>query len=58
MVVVVVVCVAFCLGLRIPFVGYVSGDSNVFPPAFGYHACMFSVLSINQIQKEKKKESR
>ena len=37
MFVVVVVSVAHCLGLRIPFMGYVSEDCIVFPPAFGYY---------------------
>ena len=51
----VVVCVIFCLGLKILFVDYVSGDSNVFPPAFGYDACMFSIFSIKFIREKKKR---
>ena len=52
MFVVVVVSVARCLGLKIPFMGYVSGDCNVFPPAFGYYLVCSQFHQSNSAEKK------
>ena len=53
---VVVVCVALCLGLRIPFVGYVSGGSNVCSVGF-WLSCLYVLSFINQSNSEGKKKT-
>ena len=52
MIVVLVVCVAFCLGSRFLYMGYDSGDGNMYRPAVEVHLVCFKFHKSNL---EKKK---
>ena len=54
MVVVVVVCVAFCLGSRFLCMGYVFGNGNMYPPAVEFHFVCFKFYQSNSDEKKER----